>query len=700
MTLIRPEGKLIFDNPDCNGRINLRKFGQDWPFEARRQGAALQPGTWVPSWIHDGTEVVPGLDVLTLRGSAPPASMSLDDVTIVQGENYWKRLRPDWQPRTWWLAFIDGNPGQDGFVRSQATVQPRLAFRFVDFLPTATWTGQSATGLNLLGDGSEDHGYSLLLPIYSSEHKFPKLYRGQAGAWTLVDEFDRADAATTLQGKGVRSVEVWVEETDGQLVIRFAGIAEPWVYQPDPGKEPLAGPWEVAFEAHMGLCNVAEIAYPEEATCTAAQYIDIPMDCNPLPGQVISEETYGGPGASVVWLTNGDSQIKPEITLQTGDIHTRPIVRVVHECHEATLTARPMETPIDTQTRATALLGEGKDPAEFVHLRWRRALWRDWTFWATIRDVHDYWSGILKPNMQVALHSGWDGSLVEMMTGYLARPKPIRNQDTGPGQTAVFELECRDYIMARLAEKKYLLESCSPEGWDLAEWADWQLIGAGCGLTTDFPSGTIVQKQLLKEISWRRAATDLLVPALDEVFRAHGWVPLAIDADNVIWSGPEPAYSGTPDFVLDEATATGDNILTGLDVEIEDADHRNAVAGESAAGLVRAFDDTAWTDPDSDHFSGDDSWHGEQRSGSSANALAAWALTEVPRRLQTDQILTWERLAAPASVWPGAYVEVTVEGLGVEAGTVMQVVADEGKFDPQRLTGWGTYVCERIEVPA
>jgi len=690
---VRPEGRLVFDNPDAAGMIDLRGFGCDWTFEARRQEAALSPTSWAPEWIHEGTEIVPGLNVLTLRGQAPPAAMSLSGVTIGLGDGYWGVRVPAWQPRAAWLAFVDGRAGQNGWCTSTGIVQPRLCVRFIDYLPTAAWTGQSSSGINLLGDGSEEHGYSLFLPVQSTEYKFPRLYRGQPGAWTLVDEFERADAAAEMIGWQARGTEVWIEECDGQLVIRFGGIAEPWVYQPESGCEPLAGPWNVAFEAHIGLVNVAEIAYPTSGVCTAAHYIDLPADCNPLPGQVIAEETFGGPASSVVWLTNG-GQIKPEVTLQTADVHQRPIVRVVHEFHEATLTSRPMDTPIDTETRKATLIAGGLDPAELVGLRWRRNLWRDWQFRALIRDPHEYWEGALKPNMPVTVHAGWDGSLTELMTAYLTRPKPIRQPAPSP---TLFDLECRDYITARLAGKKFLLETCSPEGWDLGAWAEWQIVRAGCGLSTSFPSGTIVTQQSLGEIAWRRGATDDLVTALDEVFAAHGWAPLAIDADNTIWSGPEPAYSGTPDFTLDESTASGDDIIVGLDVELEDAEFRNMVAGESEAGLIRTWAE-GWNDPDDPDFVGDDWWHAERRGGDSANALAAWAQEELRRRLQTRQVLTWTRLAAPADVWPGAYVEVTVDHLAVPAGTIMRVVSDEGELRPGRLEGWATYVCERVDT--
>ena len=70
--------RLIFDNADRYGYPAQFGYGRDWVFPASRQQHPSAEGTWQPQWAHSDTEIIPGLDLLGLRGTAIPANQSLD----------------------------------------------------------------------------------------------------------------------------------------------------------------------------------------------------------------------------------------------------------------------------------------------------------------------------------------------------------------------------------------------------------------------------------------------------------------------------------------------------------------------------------------------------------------------------------------------------------------------------------------------
>ncbi len=500
----------------------------------------------------------------------------------------------------------------------------------------------------------------------------------------LVDEWERADAAALGTLDGVTHQTLWIEETDGLLMIRAYGVAEPWVY--DPGDDALApqdGHVSITVRGHSCMANVQPIVYPT-GTAMPQAYATVPdwmqqdvvsyLGVSRGEGTKQVEDDYGGPGLH-----------RPVITLgpPVGDEHSRPILYLCHQIHEPVFSAA-RSSPTETQGRK-----------ELVELTWTRRWPRDWRMTATLRDPEDYWLARAVKNAKVTVQAGWDNTLQQIGVFYLTDSP--RTWEAGD-ETRYAEVTGVDYIMARLADRKYLAWSCNPEHWYLSQWVAWRLRCAGVptalqDITSD---DYMVQKRDRKSCEWDFRQDDLLLPALDDLLRSHGW-ELGITHEGKIRAGARPSYGGTPDFVLDDATQTGDTVIERIEVGVDGDAFRNySTVFRHEDGLESA----TWADTDShktpgdSQFIGDDWW--DVRVETDLADLAVRAEEMIRKRLARSHLVRWTTVGQP-QLRPGMFVRVDVDHLGVAKGTVFMIVEDRAELDGDALSFRHSFVGELVE---
>lgn len=699
-----PTFNLDFDNADANGRVEKWGHGYTWEFLANRQTAPTDPKSFAPGWFLSDCEVIPGLNAVSLLGYAPPTDQALSGWTVDSGAGYWEEEYPDWWPRAAWLFYGDARAGQYGRVTSTALYAPRIAVHLVEFAPPADQSLALAyTAIDLLG-ADADSGYRIALPLHSQAQsgKYPQIGHGEPGDFEVVDEFQRADGNAGQEG-GVTRRTVWVEFRDGVIIIRCTGWSEPWMYEPDPDFVPVTGEVAVQFYGHAGMFNLAPIYYPASGYARPLEYRTIPVRY--VYGSSNLTEQFGAAGEGVFntdwtltseWPDGADTnRYRPRLGMTRIDACSSPLVYAIHDQFDTDFSAA-RSAPYSTQARGVTLAADGDDPAEAVGLSWRRGLWRDWSFTATIRDPNDFWVDYLKPNMKVTVEAGLDGELTQLMVGYIRKPSVERSGERERGTVPLLTIEGEDYIMARIAGKKFMRRQCSPAGWDLGTWAESVLINASVVATKSFGAGVTVAQERKGRAQYEFGDRHEVLTALDRVFAAHDWTPLAVDANGTIGAGEEATYSAPATFTLDEATATGDEKIERIAVDYQDEEFRNAVGVIGSLGaLTEAVDLASVQDETDANFIGDDWWgmesaeEGEDPTTRAAKLLADW--------LGRRQLVKWTRWVK-TDLPPGSFVDVTVDNLGVSAGTILRVVGDEGQIDPDSSSGRSTFYCEVVEV--
>ncbi len=684
MAFLRPCAELTIDNPHADGILQKHGFACDWRFDDARLSAPAQADDFSVQWTCEGCEIIPVLRALGLRGYAVKADMSLDDWSVEAGD-YWKLARPAGRPRVAYLFWYDARPNRYGVVMSRVQFEPRVALWLWRFAPPDGQTDPVFVELTLHGDGLGP-AYTVQIPLLDEQYKFPRLWRHDPGddQPRLVDELQRYDITRLAMRGGVYEQHVWVEETDGVLLISLSGAAEPWVYQPDDGEGPSRGHVSVTVRGHCAMFNLQPIRYPSQGTARPVRYVRVPDWMTQTPDYIA---VSGGHGTVQVSEDSGsvDGWTRPLVTLRSTDPHKRPVVYLVHQYHRAEIGAG------DSAPQSTA------GQAKFVRLWWRRRMWRGWRFRAELCDFDGayQWRG----NEKVTVSAGWQAADTQVMVGYLSGPARRREADELMGRPTV-EAEGRDYIAARLAGKKFMAWHGSPVGWNFAEWFKYVLGRAGVPetLVDVEDDGYVIDAMPEKWRGRYEFGHDVeVVQALDEIVRARGWV-WGINELGQIWAGPEPQYSGTPDFVIDDDAASEADRIVRVAAHRAVEDFRNYVAvfpGRRAAEAVVWCDEASHREASSDAFVGDDWWQVVAAPDEAKAEALAWRLFQDARRWRAD--IVWETPGKP-KLRPGMFVQVQVDGLGLPAGSVFQIVQDVGLMDTARGVFRSVFLARAIET--
>ena len=708
----RPTGTLVIDNAHADGTPLLFGAGYDWTFESEREEIALDPEAWASKWIHSDTEVIPGINALSLRAFPNVGDMLAEEWTAEIDAPHWRTERPGAFPRRAWWSYTNATQGSSGRMVSSLIMQPRVAFHNIEFEAPfdVDQDNPPQSYFELLGGYDADStlaspvvSYRLVLAAHGDVEKYPLLYRSiDGGTWTLVDQLDRNDASLSGATDGKLYRTIWMQLFDGQLLIRLSGAAQPWIYKPETGPPedpdrylPQKGPIAVQFKNHAAMFHAAALRYPATGSATPRVALTWPSWVNRTVAYVGS---FGGEGSVTATEDKpGWYESKPIITLtRAGGVQRTPLVYVVHEKRDAS--PGPGSSASESmRTRSATLKAASTDHVELVELSYRRRFPRDFRFNATIRDPNDYWADKIRENMKVEITAGWQETENAIMTGYIMDPGFKREADQERGETSLLRITGSGWIMGRFHEKKPMLFPASPEGWDLAEWIEWLLARAGFAGSTSFPSGVTVSRQFVKRLQHRFSHDTQMLAGIDAVCKSIGWMPIREKADGSISGGTWPVYSGTPDYTLDEATNTGDDRIEEIETKHDDSARRNFLGVVvSDQSLAIAFDEASMTTPGADDFLGD--WFAEVLSLPDATNPLAYAQRELIRRQQKRRVLRWTRPLL-TSVEPGEFVKVTVDNVGVPADTVMQIIEDEGKVSRWTgAVGTSRFTCEVVET--
>lgn len=684
MPLIRPAAELTIDNPHADGLLSKHGFGYDWRFEAAKDDRPSQAASLQPPWLLNNCEIVPVLHALGLRGYAVKADMDLADWSIEAGE-YWKLARPAGRPRAAYIFFYDARPNRYGTAMSRRKYEPRVAVWLWRFSPPDGQTNPVFVEVTLHGDGLGP-AYTVQVPLHQAEYKYPRLWRHEVGEDEprLVDELGRYDVARAALSDGAIEQHLWIEETDGVLVISLTGAAEPWVYKPEDGQGPSRGHVSVTIRGHCAMFNLQPICYPSLGTAVPSSFLTIPYWISQTPQYIAIN---GGTGLAQVAEDPGSGAglTRPVVTLLATESYKRPLVYLVHEYHQ------PEFAPGDSNPISTS------GHRNLLRLRWRRRWGRGWHFEAELRDFAGayQWRG----NEKVTVKAGWQEAASQVMVAYLDGPARRREGREYTGRAQVL-VEGRDYIAARLRGRKFMAWHGSPVGWNFAEWFGYVLRRAGVPpALLDIPDDGYVIEAMPER--WRgryEFGHDVeVVAALDAVARSRGWT-WGINEQGKIWAGPEPIYRGVPDFILNDQTlAEGDRIMR---VEAERAanDFRNYVAVFSSREGIQAaiwHDEASHRDPTSAAFIGDDWWEVLVAPDERYPELLGWMILRELRRARCE--LAWETPGKP-DLRPGMFVEVRVSGLGVPQGVVFQIIEDVGLLDVSRGLFRSIFLARAIDI--
>jgi hypothetical protein len=584
-----------------------------------------------------------------------------------------------------YLFWYDARPNEWGSVLSKAEFEPRVAVWLWRFTPPDGQGYPVFVEVTLHGNGLGP-SYSVQVPLHDEEYKFPRLWRHDVGQSEprVVDELQRYDVARLGLADGAAEQHLWIEETDGVLVINLTGAAEPWVYQPDDGQGPSRGHISVTFRGHCGMFNLQPIRYPSQGNAWPNTFLTIPEWMSRAPQYLA---VTGGQG--IVTATE-DPQSDPEktrpvLTLVSTHSYKRPVVYLLHQYHE------PEFALGQSEPHSTA--GE----ENLLRLRWQRKLRRGWRFWAELRDWNEAyeWRG----NEKVTVRAGWQEAQTQVMVGYLAGPARRREAEEDLGR-AKAEIEGRDYIAARLTARKYMTWHGSPVGWNFAQWFSYVLRRAGVpqALIQVPDDGYVIQAMPHKWRSRYQFRHDVsVVDALDEVVRSRGWV-WGINEHGQIWAGPEAEYSGVPDFVLDDNAASEEDRIVRVEAERAADDFRNyAAVFASGEGVEAAIwhDEASHRDPEAAAFIGDDWWRVLVAPDERDAWLVGWQLLQEARKWRCD--IVWETLGKP-HLRPGMFVEVRTDGLGIPEGAVFEILEDVGMLDRQQGTFRSIFLARAIDV--
>ncbi len=684
MALIRPAADLVVDNPQADGLLATHGFAYDWRFEPGKDERPADAEVLRPEWLLDGCEIVPVIHALGLRGYAEKTDMDLARWTVEAGQS-WKVIKPAGRPQVSYLFCYDARPNQYGIVLSSEEYEPRVAVWLWRFSPPDGQTDPVMVEVTLHGNGLGP-AYTVQVPLHDHDYKYPRLWRHEVGEADphLVDELGRYDAARLGMADGAAEQMLWIEETDGVLVVSISGAAEPWVYKPGDGLGPSRGHVSVTVRGHCAMFNLQAIKYPATGTATPSQYLTVPAWMSQTPQYL---PVAGGTGIVSVAeeAGSGGGNTRPEVTLIAAEPDKRPVAYTVHEYHTPTFAAG-VSSPRST-------MGD----ENLMRLRWRRRLGRGWSFEAELRDFDGayQWRG----NEKVTVAAGWQAADNQVMVGYLQGPARRRDAEGYVGRATV-AVEGRDYIAARLRGRKFMAWHGSPVGWNYAAWFRYVLTRAGVpdALIVAPDDGYVLDAMPERWRSRYEFGNDVEVAAaLDAVVGGRGWM-WGVDYLGRIWTGPEPAYTGVPDFVLDDEAVAEEDRIVSVEAERAAEDFRNYVAvfaGREDLDAAIWHDEASHRDPSSAAFIGDDWWDVVVAPDEPNPAMLAWQTFSEARRERCD--LVWETAGRPG-LRPGMFVRTDVGGLGVPTDAVFQIVEDAGRMDVKRGVFRSLFLARAIDI--
>ena len=661
MSYARATGHLTVGYPHYDGYPLTIGAGRDWPASEPREDTlrGFTPdvgGSY--GWMYGGRfEYLDKLHCIAPIGTYTEADMALSAWTVLSGK--WRLSAAAGPNRYKCLHYYEGRAGYSGEVRSAANMVPNLQCEFWRMPRGYGETGQAVLDIHFYNGGQTQ--YILRFPAEGAagteqtdltgetdpQYTAPMLLGKPAGdgRWTVVDKLSLSSTPRLGQvGNTALHQTVRIEylaSTPGVLLVRLNDSESCWAFSGqwesiDGTTETFAladsGQVGIRLYNHTAMFRLYQLSYPTNAVLRpAARFITGDAISTDRQARVVAAQPTGT-GITVAFDVDAVTGSRPEATFTNGT--KRAALYNIQEYRPGT-----------TGNADTTVYYSGLDNADFVATELSGRIsdtWRGSTCRAIYRSLTPGDIQVVAPNSKVTaavnLTDGAEANTT-MFVGYTGAPSKAR--EAGPNWVEG-ELECADYIEARLSHKP-MSWHCSYSGWPIADAFRQILSQAGVPsalISVDAlcEGITIPEPTMLGERRWHFSPESDVIGALDSLVASVGIASTAYTAPEkrgMTWGVNQaglvrlaPAYEHVAGTYLKGSAARDstdpDDVgwpITEGDVDIEDmivppvmtsrdlsqfANMLTLMAGSGVDAQARMYYDAAsWSTPGSAAFIGD-----------------------------------------------------------------------------------------------
>lgn len=752
MSYQKARSKVTVWQPGVDGRLSRLGIGQSMMAiepkkeDRKPEGSSVSEDTSQVHWNYGQyTRYIPQMRAIAPKGYVQPVpDTPISEFDVHRGSWHTAhRAGSLWHESIW---FSDGKAnhiqrGADGVVTTSTTLWPNFAFWYW-FGPIPEQHAEKSMFRLQFRGGDMTGGYQITVPhpeaiprdVQDSDGsssnpswRVPTLW-GNSGAvgaeWSVIDHMDKED----YQGAGgSRTFKRLTVETDGSwLLVQFENSL--WAYNGAKWRDKAGrvhsfnldeclvdiGVTGCTFQFCMerleyppatGLVDRSTDGSDEPVTAKPREWVTVdPTIYVPTPTYYFM---YRAPEDTSISVTQDDDSTtakeRPVVEFSNTDKHKFAALFGVHDVHESEFTTPP-ESPTTISSCDNPAF-QLVSASGFVTEDYRGA-----TFQATIEAAADQTVQIPQTNSKIQAavqlldssegHTSYDEQVWRVMfTGYTL-PSTRREVGKRVG-AAIHHVEAQTLDEARLAKK--------PMGWH-CRYDDWPVDQAFttilnlAGVHDDLISidPTITEASMGDAYYLPGGSTDKpafgfapdadVVEALDKIADARN-LQWGINPLGAVFLQPQPTYGGTPDFVLDDASADASDAISSAEAATTPDDFINllqVVTGvEPNRQGIMLIDVPSIATDSADDFLGD-VWakYVVDDQADDANRLAAQVWSEHHRYKRT---LVWETQFHAGEIKPGDYVEVSLDDLDIPDGTIYKVISlrwkvtEHGKSFSQRI---------------
>ncbi len=647
-------------------------------------------------------EYIPSMEAIGPQGQVERVDMNLADWTVNAG-SWVDTARPAMNPRTQFLWAYDGTPDTAAAVESKDDWRPQWCAWVGRYAPPEGTTQPCWFAFEMLGDGVNP-AWALVVPTWDPDGRtWPYLMRDDVpyGAGSYYTYQDYAAMVSHLEVDTVLDTAwaeyiIWCELTLNQWIIRMtvngSPISEPWVYQVpdysiiDPDSTPCGeGKLRICSQGQQLMAAVAPITYPTYSYARPRQYSVLAEGFGD-PSHILAEALWqGATGTTVVVSADVSGQNVRPLVEFGNPVGSRAVCGLVSMVLPADLGSASINPWTSTGTNQLM------DGVQYT----RRITWRGNSMNFTVRDPDGAldWKG----NNVVTLDLGWqesaegygypyayDPTMRRVFTGYIT---DIKRRKTGT-EDLVLEITAEDYWGARMPHKSMVYMASfggqlfAEAFADVANRLGFREDQIDC---VDAENVRLSTAEIIGRQTFAFAAEDNPGDALDAFCKERGW-RCGIDAEGNIFAAMPYAYSGTPDFILDQDTVTEADVVTDLSAGLDLSEFANSVVAYVGPEEQRSekwlADEDSWQLSSTDDYIGDLWWRIEKRERGLGQTMADAVAAAVLAKVSTfRQVITWETEGRDLS--PGQFVQVQVDVPGVETDSVYMITEEQGfvRFD-------------------
>ena len=719
----------VFDNADADARIdsNGHGFGINWDFdEPRYHGGPGYDQTPWPLWNYGGgdCEYIPAIKGVGPRGRPEWVDMaevnlptSIGDWYTTLNSDMWKERKPFGSSNTTAMHYFDGHADQEGEIASKVTFGFHNVFRFLLSAPPQDQTSKMYIGIEMAMQATS-YSFQFIIPILGGDtkettsdvYKYMQLWRAiNPDGYELLDEWQTGGARAGSEKQGPSELIVWWDFDADHCHISLDHYESGFVYYEkgltDPANGLIArGPIRIKMVGITGFVQAAQVKFPDGATIetNTTRYVDgdyspylfVPAWINQAEDDIHVREIVDTPPSTTAtgdYIYDGEVY-QGQVAFTTTDPYQRAVCSLVQQYHDPVqVSGGSSEDTTEGDAQLLKLSGRVTD-------RWREASCHGELLASAGEWPH---KGNEKVTAKATQDTGDTVTTVNQFTGYVTDPRKSRRGSREVGK-ARYEFEAEDGIAARLRHKRMLFHP-SYGGWSLPDAFTYIL--QRCGITTDqidvtaIPSDWILPTGKFGSPPLFSYAHDTnVVSALDSMIHGQGLI-WGVDQDGKYFIKIRPAYSGTPDFTLDDDTATPADVIREITASRPLADRINHIAVFVGSGVEQAswshYDGATLDDNTDPHFIGDDFWEVITDTEADPDRILAIADYYRTELMYAKHMLEWTTTFKEA-LFPDMFVKVaTIENCDIPDDTVFRITEKRWEFAEGKSDGTcrflGTY---------